>query len=105
MKAAILAIVAAVVLGGCMSSQPQAVQGIWLRADGQSGKDNPALATQFATDKATCTPPGSAEPNRTCMGGRGYLLVPENQAAAKAAELRANATATAAPATTATPGT
>lgn len=65
------------------------VQGVWVRADGQSGRDNPALAAQFAADKAACTQAGSPEPDRACMDQRGYLLVPADQAAAKAAELRA----------------
>ncbi len=65
------------------------MQGVWVRSDGQSGRDNPALAAQFNTDKAACTFGGSAEPDRSCMDQRGYLLVPADQAAAKAAELRA----------------
>jgi hypothetical protein len=86
-----LVVVLAALLAGCMStSQPvRTIQGAWVRSDGQSGRDNPALAAQFAADKAACTQPGAAEPDRACMDQRGYLLVPESQAAAKAAELRA----------------
>jgi hypothetical protein len=89
----ILIIVAAALLGGCAGmapppNAPAVIPGVWLRSDGQSGRDNPALAQQFEVDKAACTSPGSPEPNRTCMGQRGYILVPQDQAAAKAAELR-----------------
>jgi hypothetical protein len=89
----VLIVVAAALLGGCASlpppsSAPRVIPGVWLRSDGQSGRDNPALAQQFEIDKAACTGPGSPEPDRTCMGQRGYILVPQDQAAAKAAELR-----------------
>jgi type IV pilus biogenesis protein CpaD/CtpE len=92
-KKTVLIVVAAALLGGCagfpqQSSAPQVIPGVWLRTDGQSGKDNPVLAQQFTVDKAACTAPGSVEPDRNCMSQRGYILVPENQAAAKAAELR-----------------
>ena len=76
-------------------SQAQ-VEGIWLRADGQSGRNNPALAQQFAADKAGCT--ASGQVNRICMSQHGYVLVPANQADAAAAQLRAKAAANAAPA-------
>ena len=80
-------------LAGCSTTSGpgpvRTVQGVWVRADGQSGRDNPALAAQFAADKAACTQAGSPEPDRACMDQRGYLLVPADQAAAKAAELRA----------------
>ena len=66
-------------------------QGIWLRTDGQSGRTNPALAQQFETDKASCMDQGQV--NQLCMAHRGYILVPESQAEAKAAELRAAAQA------------
>jgi hypothetical protein len=86
-------------LAGCLSmgggggGAPRVETGVWVRSDGQSGRDNPSLARIFESDKAACTPLGSAEPDRACMAGRGYVLVPESQAAAKAAELRAAASA------------
>lgn len=69
-------------------------RGIWLRTDGQSGRNNPALAQQFEADKAACSDQGQV--NQLCMTHRGYILVPENQVEAKAAELRAQAAARAA---------
>jgi hypothetical protein len=81
-------------LGGGGGGAPTRVeQGVWVRSDGQSGKDNPSLAMIFESDKAACTPAGSAEPDRACMASRGYVLVPASQAAAKAAEFRAAAAA------------
>lgn len=64
-------------------------EGVWVRTDGQSGRENPSLGAIFASDKAACTPAGTAEPDRGCMASRGYVLVPASQAAAKAAEFRA----------------
>ena len=64
-----------------------AEKGIWLRTDGQSGKNNPAIAQQFAADKAACAT--VVDIDRACMAQRGYLLVPESQVETKAAELRA----------------
>ena len=66
-----------------------AEKGIWLRADGQSGKNNPALAQQFAADKAACAT--VVDVDRACMAQGGYLLVPESEVETKAAELRAAA--------------
>jgi hypothetical protein len=66
-----------------------AEKGIWLRSDGQSGKNNPVIAQQFAADKAACGTVIGVD--RACMAQRGYLLVPESQVEAKAAELRAAA--------------
>lgn len=93
-----LVIVAAMtgLLAGCMSmgggGAPGGSQrGIWLRTDGQSGRTNPALAQQFEADKASCSDQGQV--NQLCMTHRGYILVPENQVEAKAAELRAAAAA------------
>ena len=67
----------------------------WVRTDGQSGRSNPALADQFAADRAACvSPPGdnaalrAAEP---CMSSRGYVLVPAAQAAATAEQFRRQA--------------
>lgn len=83
-------------LSGCMSlggggggRAPVVEQGVWVRSDGQSGRENPSLAVIFESDKAACTPAGTAEPDRGCMASRGYVLVPASQAAAKAAEFRA----------------
>ena len=79
------------------SSTPAAGGGnIWIRADGQSARNNPALAQQFAADKAGCTV--NAEVNRICMSQHGYVLVPANQAEAAAAQLRAKAGTAPAPA-------
>ncbi len=88
-------------LSGCLSlgGGPRVEQGVWLRADGQSGRTNPSLAHIFDVDKAACTPAGSSEPDRSCMSSRGYLLVPASQVEQKAAELRAaNAARTTPPA-------
>jgi hypothetical protein len=76
-------------LGGGGGGAPRVEQGVWVRSDGQSGRDNPSLAMIFDSDKAACTPAGSAEPDRACMASRGYVLVPASQAASKAAEFRA----------------
>lgn len=75
--------------GGGAPTGPE--RGIWLRTDGQSGRDNPVLAQQFETDKASCTDRGQV--NQLCMTHRGYILVPQSQVEAKAAELRAAAAA------------
>ena len=82
-------------MAGCASvnssvpSGPE--QGIWLRTDGQSGRENPALEQQFEVDKASCSYQGQV--NQLCMTHRGYILVPQSQVEAKAAELRAAAAA------------
>lgn len=81
---------AAGLVAGCASiggGSSGSDRGIWVRSDGQSGRDNPALAQQFASDKASCSDRGQV--NQLCMAHRGYVLVPESQAAAKAAEFRA----------------
>jgi hypothetical protein len=75
---------------GLFQSQPQvAEEQIWLRTDGQSGRTNPALAAQFASDKAACTVPGGGI-DRACMTSRAYILVPASQVEATAARLRAS---------------
>lgn len=80
----------AVMLAGCASNpfqaQPREEQ-IWVRTDGQSGRDNPALAAQFDADKAACTVAGGID--RACMTKRAYILVPKSQVEATAARLRA----------------
>jgi hypothetical protein len=100
-KEIFLSVLVAVALAGCnstrMSSAPSGPSvatspvihsdGVWLRTDGQSGRDNPALAAQFETDKASCTVQGGIQ--RACMTQRGYILVPPDRAAATAAQLRA----------------
>ncbi|MBB4395188.1 hypothetical protein [Bradyrhizobium sp. ERR14] len=100
------------VLGGC-ATQPKM---LWLRADGQKAVDNPALRTQFELDGTAClgernkanlsgvTVSGGGlagvaasiersnaadTVQRGCMAEKGYLLVPEDQAEAKQAELAA----------------
>ena len=82
-------------IAGCATTNSSAPtgpeQGIWLRTDGQSGRNNPALAQQFEIDKASCTDRGQV--NQLCMTHRGYILVPQSQVEAKAAELRAAAAA------------
>lgn len=91
------------------------IKNTWIRADGQRGMGNPALAQQFEMDKTICEGEmqkanlaGSAAcyglancvgvavardqsmgvVGKGCMAQRGYVLVPEDQAEAKAAELR-----------------
>jgi len=102
---AILALLAASVLAGCQSTAPTQVSVppaaspneplAWVRKDGQSGRANPALADQFATDRAACVlPPGDNAALRAaeaCMSARGYVLVPAAQAAATAAQFRKQA--------------
>jgi len=88
---AILILVAAG-LSGCSLSQPSRQQptenSVWMRTDGQRASADPALAAQFASDKAACTVPGGGI-ERACMTQRGYILVPQSQAEATAARLRA----------------
>jgi hypothetical protein len=97
-KEIFLSVIVAFALAGCNSTRmastgPSASapiihsDGIWLRTDGQSGRENPALASQFESDKAACTVQGGIQ--RACMTQRGYVLVPQEQAAATAAQLRA----------------
>jgi hypothetical protein len=91
------AALAALALAGCAgpiagsggASAPPVVESVWLRTDGQSGRDNPAIVQQFEVDKAACL--AGAEPDRTCMAARGYILVQADQAAARATQLRSAA--------------
>ena len=99
---ALVAVLAAVALAGCVSqpTQVSAPPGLspvsepltWVRKDGQSGRANPALADQFAADRADCVrAPGDNAALReaeACMANRGYALVPASQAAARAAQYR-----------------
>ncbi|MGY3622002.1 hypothetical protein [Bradyrhizobium sp. USDA 10063] len=89
---------------------------LWVRADGQRANGNPALITQFELDSNSCLGEHNkaalsgvmvsggglagvaAEIKRSnaadtvargCMAEKGYLQVPEDQAAAKQAELAA----------------
>ncbi len=98
-------------LGGCAAAPKM----LWVRADGQRG-ENPVLRTQYELDATSClgernkanlsgvtfTSGGlaglAAAQNRAdaadtvqrgCMAEKGYLLVPEDQAADKQAELAA----------------
>ncbi|MEX2319213.1 MAG: hypothetical protein WD626_05120 [Bauldia sp.] len=94
-------IVLGVALAGCASGpmvpmvQSEALA--WVRTDGQSGRANPALADQFATDRGACGI-ALAQDNATlrnaepCMNSRGYVLVPASQAEATAARFRAAGT-------------
>jgi hypothetical protein len=108
---AVLAVVA-MVSAGC-AQQPK---NIYLRVDGQSGRNNPVLAQQYEVDSTMCVGErnkanlsgvtvasggfaglaaqidrsNSADTvQRGCMAEKGYLLVPEDQAEAKQAELAA----------------
>lgn len=85
----ILAALGATTLAGCSATTQQTIPGIWIRADGQSGRTNPALAQQFEVDRAACRTGNDFD--RACMAQRGYVLVPAQQAEAKAAQLRAQA--------------
>ena len=60
----IIVLLAAATLAGCLGRglQPPGEEQIWLRTDGRSGRDNPALAAQFEADKATCTVAGRHRP-------------------------------------------
>ncbi|WP_143029470.1 hypothetical protein [Bradyrhizobium brasilense] len=107
---AILALCAGLI--GCAAAPKM----LWLRADGQRASDNPVLRTQFELDGTAClgernkanlsgvtvTGGGLAgvaasiersnaadTVQRGCMAEKGYLLVPEDQADAKQAELAA----------------
>jgi uncharacterized lipoprotein YajG len=108
----IVAVAAAVLLAGCAAAPKM----LWVRADGQRSSQNPTLATQFELDSTSCLGErnkanlsgvtvasggiygiaAAAERSaaadtvqRGCMAEKGYLLVPEEQAAAKQAELAA----------------
>jgi uncharacterized lipoprotein YajG len=112
-KMRVLGIVAlCAALGGCAAAPKM----LWLRADGQRGSENPVLKTQYELDATAClgernkanlsgvtfTGGGlaglAAAQNRSdaadtvqrgCMAEKGYLLVPEDQASEKQAELAA----------------
>jgi hypothetical protein len=102
----------ALLLFGCA----QQVKQSWVRLDGQSIRENPLFLQQYETDSMICTGEtqkanlqsnaycqgiagcvvaGAVRGNQLqtvangCMAQKGYVLVPEDQAAAKAAELRA----------------
>jgi hypothetical protein len=91
MRKIAVSLLIALALAGCNAarmSHPQFTEEqIWLRTDGRSGRDDPALAAQFAADKAACTVPGGLD--RACMTSRAYILVPKSQADATATRLRA----------------
>jgi hypothetical protein len=85
-------ILVAVGLSGCSLSQPSRPQSaensVWMRTDGKRASADPVLAAQFDSDKAACTVAGGGI-ERACMTQRGYILVPQSQAEATAARLRA----------------
>lgn len=113
MRISALAAVSAVLLvSGCAAAPKM----LYLRADGQRVKDNPVLMTQGELDAAACLGErnkaslsgvtvasgglygiaAAAERSaaadtvqRGCMAEKGYLLVPEDQAEQKQAELAA----------------
>ncbi|MCK1520334.1 hypothetical protein [Bradyrhizobium sp. 17] len=99
-----------VVLGGCAAAPKMG----WVRVDGQSARENPVLTTQFEVDKTSCLGErnkaalsgvtvasgglagaiAAQERNNAadtvgqgCMAEKGYLLVKEEEADAKRAEL------------------
>lgn len=99
-------------LGGCAAAPKM----VWVRVDGQPAKDNPVLRTQYEVDATAClgernkaalsgvtfTSGGIAGAvaaversdaadtvARGCMAEKGYLLVKEEEAAQKGAELAA----------------
>jgi uncharacterized lipoprotein YajG len=111
MRTLILAAFCAVLVG-CAAAPKM----LWLRADGQRAIDNPSLQTQFELDSTAClgernkaslsgvtvagggmagiaaaTERSAAADTvqRGCMAEKGYLLVQEDQAPAKQAELAA----------------
>jgi hypothetical protein len=102
-------LIVANILAGCASGGGGGGMGfqqtlVWVRTDGQSGKSNPALADQFANDRAACVGSASSdnaalERAKGCMGQRGYVLVPADQAEATAARFRAQTASKYPPAT------
>ncbi|WP_142251678.1 hypothetical protein [Bradyrhizobium sp. UNPF46] len=97
-------------LGGCAAAPKMG----WVRVDGQSSRDNPVLQTQFEVDRTSCLgernkaalsgvsvasgglAAAMAAQERSnaadtvgqgCMAEKGYLLVKEEEADAKRAEL------------------
>lgn len=99
-----------VALGGCAAAPKMG----WVRVDGQSARENPVLATQFEVDTTSClgernkaalsgaTVAGGGIAGamaaadrsnaadtvaRGCMAEKGYLLIKEDEAEAKRAEL------------------
>jgi hypothetical protein len=99
MRRPLIALAAAVLtagLAGCATT-PSEGPLAWVRTDGQSGRSNPALADQFAADRAACGLPAGTSDNAVlrgaqgCMGKRGYALVAADQAEAAAAKFRGDA--------------
>lgn len=93
-----------VALSACTASAPPPSASVtqeplaWVRTDGQSGRANPALVDQFASDRAACGIADTADNNalrgaEACMSKRGYVLVPASQAEATAAQFRASTAA------------
>jgi hypothetical protein len=113
MRNLLLAVLAAATLAACATAPPPM---LWVRTDGQRATVNPVLASQAEIDRTVClgerqkaTLSGVTIANggfaaalaaqergssadavaRGCMAEKGYLLVPADQADAKAAELAA----------------
>jgi hypothetical protein len=109
MKIELLVMAMAIAVSGCAAP----IKSIFIRVDGQRGSEVPALAAQFEIDKQICAGEAqraslsgvtfaggglagaiaqSERNNATldvgkgCMAQKGYLLVPEDQAAARTAE-------------------
>jgi len=107
-----VAVTAAVLVAGCAAAPKMT----WVRVDGQRARENPILTTQFEVDSTSClgernkanlsgvtvaqggiagiaaaAERGAAADSvqRGCMAEKGYLLVQEDQAEAKNAELAA----------------
>jgi hypothetical protein len=103
-----------VVLAGALlvTGCAQQVKQVWIRTDGQRGVGNPAFAQQFEIDKTVCVgemqkanlsgvavhggglaglavamerDAAADDVQKGCMAQRGYVLVPEDQADARAA--------------------
>jgi len=93
MMSAATVVVMAVGMAACgTTSQPETPMA-WVRTDGQSGRSNPALADQFAADRAACIPSGATDNAALqaavpCMAKRGYVLVAADQAEATAMKFR-----------------
>jgi hypothetical protein len=109
MKIELLVMAMAVAVSGCAAP----MKSIYVRADGRRGSDDPALAAQFDLDTNICVGEAQkanlsgvtlaggglagvvAQAQRSnaagdvrigCMAQKGYVYVPEDQAAAKSAE-------------------
>jgi hypothetical protein len=111
MRNLLLAALAASILAACATAPPPMA---WVRTDGQRAAGDPVLAQQFDVDRTVCLGErqraalsgvtiasgglaaamaaqdrgNSADAAaRGCMADKGYLMVPEDQAEAKRAEM------------------